>query len=138
MHDMHTGQGGPQSRAVGKQQQRPTLPAGLLPHPEVPSAWLAHTPAQDTDTTHKPVTTTNSYAYRCNSHAVGALPWWAMPLWSWRTCLHGTYTPTPYGAHNQQVLKMGRHLLIAHADAGLLAQGALQCRQQAPAPFVVW
>ena len=27
------------------------------------------------------------------SRNAGALSWWAMPLWSWRTCLHVTYTP---------------------------------------------
>jgi hypothetical protein len=23
----------------------------------------------------------------------GAISWWALPLWSWRTCPHVTYTP---------------------------------------------
>jgi hypothetical protein len=31
----------------------------------------------------------------------GALSWWAMPLWSWRTCLHVTYTP-PISTHPAQ------------------------------------
>jgi hypothetical protein len=30
----------------------------------------------------------------------GALSWWAMPLWSWRTCLHVKCTP-PYAARDQ-------------------------------------
>jgi hypothetical protein len=30
-------------------------------------------------------------------HIAGALSWWAMPLGSWRTCLHVTYPPlVPY------------------------------------------